>query len=108
MATKQFWTLQNADNQQTADDILSPTIRYPLVNDRRMPVFKNRVQQFGTTEHTNNDHIEFVNWLHIQNHKRSKQGKPILEVDKFSAELFLTEHPEYKVKRAFRHRAKVA
>ena len=106
MATKQFWTLANSNKNQTAEDILSPFIRFPMANERRQPVFKGRQQVFGTATDNNGpvpnqDHADFVAWLGIKNHTR-KTNEPEYKANKTQAELFMSQHPEYKIKRAWR------
>ena len=119
MATKQVWTLNPemyADlmGNNSAEDILSPTIRYPLVTDRHTPVFKQGKPQFATTEHPNSDHQAFLTWLKIENHKRTHKDRkggpiaPFAATDPEAAELFMTQHPVYRTKRGLRHRLKTA
>ena len=113
MATKQIWTLDpvlypDLTSENTADDILCPTIRVAKVTDRHTPVWKQGQMQFIVTPHHNSDHDDFVNWLKIENHKRKGSKQPTLEANKEAAELFLIAHPVYKTKRGLRHRLKTA
>jgi hypothetical protein len=116
MATKQFWTLEKSSRKQEVDDILSPHLRYPLVNERRQHIFKNKVPMYGIVKDRNgnpvpnSDHEDFMNWLKIRNHVLSKAGKEPLQADEKAVHLFLAEYPRYKYFKAFRHkpRQKVA
>ena len=114
MATTQIWTLADSTRDQSVDDILSPHIRYPLVTDRRTPVFKNKLRQYGIAKDkdgnpiANQDNVDFLNWLRIRNHVLSRAGKPVMEPNVESALLFMEENKSYKYHRAFRFKKKTA
>ena len=106
-AKKVVYTLLGDDGTQTVEDILSPFIRVMQINERRQPNYNRQKQPiYDTTTHPNEDNADFLKWLLIENHKRTRNAKPALDADKFAVEFVLLEHPEYKLRRGLRWKLK--
>jgi len=112
MKRVKIYTLLGDDSTQTPEDILSPTIRVPVINERGQYVYDKpvgnpaRKPTYTVTRHANSDHADFKGWLIKANHIRQRANKPLLQEDVAAVGLFLLEKPEYKTRRGLRWRLK--